>query len=296
MSAQPLGPAGFALVDVNNFYVSCERVFDPKLLARPVVVLSNNDGCAVARSNEAKALGIKMAAPWFMMQDLARQHGIVALSSNYTLYADMSNRVTDVLRQYSPRLEVYTIDESFLALDGLAGHWPSMSDMGQAIRHHVLSWVGVPVCVGIGATKTLAKLANHITKKQPQFAGVCDLSSLPPAEVDQLLAKIEVGDVWDVGRRITELRGVSCLALRTWHRRVSRLSHRAPMASACRACARSRSPSAPTPPAPPRSCARRAPPAVPCMSSWRPIASSWTNRNTTTAAPCPCLSRPMICG
>ncbi len=204
MSTQPPSPAGFALVDVNNFYVSCERVFDPKLRARPVVVLSNNDGCAVARSNEAKALGIKMAAPWFMMQDLARQHGIVALSSNYTLYADMSNRVTDVLRQYSPRLEVYSIDESFLALDGLAGLWPSMCDMGQAIRQQVLGWVGVPVCVGIGATKTLAKLANHIAKKQPPFAGVCDLASLPPAEVDQLLAKIEVGDVWGVGRRITE--------------------------------------------------------------------------------------------
>ncbi|UWE18104.1 Y-family DNA polymerase [Herbaspirillum huttiense] len=204
MSTQPPSPSGFALVDVNNFYVSCERVFDRKLRARPVVVLSNNDGCAVARSNEAKALGIKMAAPWFMMQDLARQHGIVALSSNYTLYADMSNRVTDVLRQYSPRLEVYSIDESFLALDGLAGLWPSMSDMGQAIRHQILNWVGVPVCVGIGATKTLAKLANHIAKKQPQFAGVCDLASLPPAEVDQLLAKIEVGDVWGAGRRITE--------------------------------------------------------------------------------------------
>ncbi|MFJ3058225.1 SOS mutagenesis and repair protein [Herbaspirillum sp. NPDC087042] len=130
MSTQPPSPAGFALVDVNNFYVSCERVFDPKLRARPVVVLSNNDGCAVARSNEAKALGIKMAAPWFMMQDLARQHGIVALSSNYTLYADMSNRVTDVLRQYSPRLEVYSIDESFLALAGHGRHGPGHPPAG----------------------------------------------------------------------------------------------------------------------------------------------------------------------
>ena len=126
-------PSRFALVDVNNFYVSCERVFDPKLRGRPVVVLSNNDGCAVARSNEAKALGVKMAAPWFLMQDLARKHGIVALSSNYTLYADMSNRVTEVLRQYSPCLEGYSIDESFLSLDGLDGLWPTMSDMGQSI-------------------------------------------------------------------------------------------------------------------------------------------------------------------
>ncbi|MDT0358018.1 hypothetical protein RJO15_19680 [Herbaspirillum huttiense F1] len=140
-----------------------------------------------------------MAAPWFMMQDLAHQHGIVALSSTYPLYADMSNRVTDVLRQYGPRLEVYSIDESFLALNGVADLWQSMSDMGQAIPHQVLMGVCVPVCVGIGATKTLT---NHVAKKQPQFAGVCDLSSLPPAEVDQLLAKIEVGNVWGVGRRI----------------------------------------------------------------------------------------------
>lgn len=196
--------AGFALVDVNNFYVSCERVFNPKLRDRPVVVLSNNDGCAVARSNEAKALGIKMAAPWFMMQDLARKHGIVALSSNYTLYADMSNRVTEVLRQYSPRLEVYSIDESFLCLDGLAGQWPGMTDMGQAVRTQVQTWVGVPVCVGVAPTKTLAKLANHIAKKQPGFDGVCDLSQMPAARADQLFTAIEVGEVWGVGRRIAE--------------------------------------------------------------------------------------------
>ncbi|WP_432239887.1 Y-family DNA polymerase [Herbaspirillum robiniae] len=196
--------AGFALVDVNNFYVSCERVFDPKLRDRPVVVLSNNDGCAVARSNEAKALGVQMAAPWFLMQDLARKHDIVALSSNYTLYADMSNRVTEVLRQYSPRLEVYSIDESFLCLDGLAGQWPRMADMGQAVRRQVLAWVGVPVCVGIGPTKTLAKLANHIAKKQQQFDGVCDLASMAPAAADDLFGAIEVGEVWGVGRRISD--------------------------------------------------------------------------------------------
>jgi DNA polymerase V len=147
VSTPPPSSAGFALVDVNNFYVSCERVFDPKLRARPVVVLSNNDGCAVARSNEAKALGIKMAAPWFMMQDLARQHGIVALSSNYPLYADMSDRVTAVLRRYSPRLEVYSIDESFLALDGLATaagphRWAARFE--HVTPHYTTDWAALP--------------------------------------------------------------------------------------------------------------------------------------------------------
>jgi DNA polymerase V len=194
----------FALVDVNNFYVSCERVFNPALRDRPVVVLSNNDGCAVARSNEVKALGVKMAAPWFLMQDLARKHNIVALSSNYTLYADMSNRVMNVLRQYSPRIEVYSIDESFLSLNGIAGMWPSMTDMGQTIRRQVQTWTGLPVCVGMGPTKTLAKLANHIAKKQAPFAGVCDLNSLPATQADEIFAAIEVGEVWGVGRRLSE--------------------------------------------------------------------------------------------
>lgn len=198
------GPPLFALVDVNNFYVSCERAFNPKLCGRPVVVLSNNDGCAVARSSEVKALGVKMGTPWFQLQDLARQHGIVALSSNYTLYGDMSNRVMTLLRSYSPNVEVYSIDESFLSLNGLAGRWPSPTAMGQDIRRRVLAWTALPVCVGIGPSKTLAKLANHIAKKQPAFVGVCDLASMPAADMDALLAQIEVGEVWGVGRKIGE--------------------------------------------------------------------------------------------
>ncbi len=141
-----------ALVDVNNFYVSCERVFAPKLEGRPVVVLSNNDGCAVARSNEAKALGVKMGQPWFQMKDLAKQHGILAYSSNYTLYADMSNRVMTILSQFSSEQEVYSIDECFLDLAGFQS-W-NLVDYGQQIRHRVKQWTGLPVCVGIGSTKT----------------------------------------------------------------------------------------------------------------------------------------------
>ncbi|SFO21792.1 DNA polymerase V [Nitrosospira briensis] len=192
----------FALVDVNNFYVSCERVFNPHLENRPVVVLSNNDGCAVARSNEVKALGVKMGAPWFQMQELEKQHGIVALSSNYALYADMSSRVVSILRDYSPNVEVYSIDESFLGLNGLHSLWPSFASMGQSIRQRVLQWTGLPVCVGIGPSKTLAKLANHIAKKNSRFNGVCDLAAMNPAEIDALLAGIEVGEVWGVGGRI----------------------------------------------------------------------------------------------
>ena len=132
----------FALVDVNNMYVSCERAFNPRLKNRPVVVLSNNDGCAVARSNEVKALGVKMGAPWHQMQDLVRQHGIIALSSNYTLYGDMSNRIMTILRTYSPNVEVYSIDESFLNLAGMSGLWATPTVMGQNIRagERQLSW------------------------------------------------------------------------------------------------------------------------------------------------------------
>ena len=185
-------------------YVSCERAFNPKLIGRPVVVLSNNDGCAVARSNEVKALGIKMAAPWFQQKDLALQHGIIALSSNYTLYADMSNRLVSILQQYSPQVEVYSIDESFLLLNGMAGQWPSFTHMGQAIRSKVLRWTSLPVCVGFGGSKTLAKIANHIAKKRRSFNGVCDLSSMPAQEIDAIFSQLDVGEVWGIGRRLSE--------------------------------------------------------------------------------------------
>ncbi|MCW5599665.1 MAG: Y-family DNA polymerase [Nitrosomonas sp.] len=193
----------FALVDVNNFYVSCERAFNPSLINRPVVVLSNNDGCAVARSNEVKALGVKMGTPWFKLKDLAKQHGIVALSSNYTLYGDMSDRVMTILRDFSPHVEVYSIDECFLGLQGLGKLWPTATDLGQSIRGRIHQWTSLPVCVGLGATKTLAKLANHIAKKQLGFNGVCDLSSMPSTQLENLLSTIEVGEVWGVGRQIS---------------------------------------------------------------------------------------------
>ncbi|MBY0484086.1 Y-family DNA polymerase [Nitrosomonas sp.] len=186
-----------ALIDVNNFYVSCERVFNPKLEGVPVVVLSNNDGCAVARSNEVKALGVKMGQPWFLLKDLARKHGIVAYSSNYTLYADMSNRVMRILSAYSPKQEVYSIDECFLDLTGFS----NLTSYGQDIRQRIKQWTGLPVCVGIGASKTLSKLANHIAKKNPEFAGVCDLNAMPQQQ-DDWLSQIEVGEVWGIGRRL----------------------------------------------------------------------------------------------
>lgn len=194
----------FALADANNFYVSCERIFQPKLEGRPVVVLSNNDGCAIARSNEAKALGIPMGAPWFQLKDMAEKHGIVALSSNYALYGDMSNRVAQILRMYSPHVEVYSIDESFLQLDGLIGMWQSYGAMGEELRRRVKMWTGIPVGVGIAPTKTLAKLANHLAKKRPEFAGVCDLTALTKPERRTYYASLDVEDVWGVGRRTAE--------------------------------------------------------------------------------------------
>ena len=189
----------FALVDVNNFYVSCERVFAPKLEDVPMVVLSNNDGCAVARSAEVKALGVKMGTPWFQMKDLAQQHGIQAYSSNYTLYGDMSGRVVEVLRKFTPNLEVYSIDESFLQIETVLKQYADPTSLGQIIKQDVKDTTGLPVCVGIGASKTLAKLANHLAKKNPQFAGVCDISSMPKAVLYQWMAETAVGEVWGIG-------------------------------------------------------------------------------------------------
>ncbi len=187
-----------ALIDVNNFYVSCERVFNPHLEGKPVVVLSNNDGCAVARSNEVKALGVKMGQPWFQLKELARKHNIIAYSSNYTLYADMSNRVMTILSMFSPRQEIYSIDECFLDLTG----FQNLTPYGQEIRQTIKQWTGLPVCVGIASTKTLAKFANHIAKKFPQLDGVCDFSNMSALEQDIWCKRIEVGEIWGIGRRL----------------------------------------------------------------------------------------------
>lgn len=191
-----------ALVDCNNFYVSCERAFNPRLEGKPVVVLSNNDGCAVARSNEVKALGIKMGEPWFKLEKMAKQHGIIALSSNYALYGDMSSRVMSLLSNFSPDQEVYSIDECFLDLSGFepATH----QEYGQQIRQTVRKSTGIPVCVGIADTKTLAKLANHCAKKGLAGEnGVCDFGRLTSRQLSDLFATIPIGEVWGIGPRIT---------------------------------------------------------------------------------------------
>jgi DNA polymerase V len=189
-----------ALVDVNNFYVSCERVFNPQLEGRPVVVLSNNDGCAISRSQEAKALGVGMAQPWFKMRDLAQRHGIVAHSSNYALYADMSNRVMALLSEFGRDQEIYSIDECFLDLSGMSG--VRLEHYARHIRRTIRQWTGLPTCVGTGATKTLAKLANQIAKGNPQWEGVCDLNAMPVATQEEYFSRMPVSYVWGVGRRL----------------------------------------------------------------------------------------------
>lgn len=191
----------FALVDGNNFYVSCERVFTPALEGRPVVVLSNNDGCAVSRSQQAKDMGIRMGQPWFEIRHLERR-GLIGMSSNYALYADMSARMMNVAAQFSPLQEVYSIDECFLEFDGFAAY--PLTDHCRTLRARVRQWVGIPVCVGLGETKTLAKLANRIAKKSPHMRGVCNLSGLSGSDRLQRLALVPVGDVWGVGARTTE--------------------------------------------------------------------------------------------
>jgi DNA polymerase V len=189
-----------ALVDCNNFYVSCERLFRPDLRTTPVVVLSNNDGCVVSRSNEAKAIGVRMGQPWFECKALAEEHGIVALSSNYVLYADLSNRVMSVLSTYSPRTEVYSIDECFVDLTGT----PKLRDVSYQMREQVMQWTGIPVCVGIGPTKTLAKLSNFVAKRHPRSKGVFNYNDLTEAQQTKLLSQITVDEVWGVGRKLTK--------------------------------------------------------------------------------------------
>ena len=188
----------FALVDCNNFYASCERVFDPKLAREPIVVLSNNDGCVIARSNEAKALGIKMGVPYYQVKDLMIDKSVVVKSSNYPLYGDMSSRVMRIIATYAPVQEIYSIDESFLDLSGLK---VNLNAHMQALKHQVKQWTGIPVCVGIGSTKVLAKLANRIAKQYPRFNGVFDIDALPSDRFEKLLDSVEVVDIWGVGAK-----------------------------------------------------------------------------------------------
>ncbi len=191
----------FALVDCNNFYASCEKLFRPDLKDTPVVVLSNNDGCVVARSREAKLLCIKMGVPVFQIKAEMQRHGILAFSSNYALYADLSSRVMRTLEEMAPRVEVYSIDEAFLDLTGIESAI-SLVEFGQQVRERIGHWIGITVCVGIAPTKTLAKLANHAAKKYPATQGVVDLTN--PDRQRRLLALVPVDDVWGVGRRLSK--------------------------------------------------------------------------------------------
>ena len=184
-----------AISDSANFYVSAERIFDPTLTNVPVIVLSNNDGCAVARSDEAKALGIKMGEPLHLLQDTIKAHGVRVFSSNYTLYGDISRRVVDVYEDFTPNLEIYSIDECFLDFSG----FKDREAHARTMRREVLRRIGVPVRVGIAPSKTLAKCANDIAKRNPIFAGVLDM--MDDTLADWLLPMVPVGDIWGVGRK-----------------------------------------------------------------------------------------------
>lgn len=190
----------FALVDCNNFYVSCERLFRPDLQNKPVIILSNNDGCVVARSAEVKALGIKMAVPVHQIRHLIEQYNIQLFSSNYTLYADLSARVMSLLRPYAPHQEIYSIDEAFLDLTGVCDHDP------EAYALHIKTAIGrqsgIPVCVGLGPSKTLAKLANYAAKRWKKTAGVVDLSN--PERRKKLMQIVPVNDVWGIGSKLSK--------------------------------------------------------------------------------------------
>jgi DNA polymerase V len=198
----------YALVDGNNFYVSCERAFRPSLVGKPVVVLSNNDGCAIARSNEAKALGIAMGAPWFKIQHMAESSDLVALSANFALYGDLSDRMMSLAAGLGPKQEIYSIDESFIELDGVRGN---LTERAFKIRARILQWVGIPCCVGIAPTKTLAKLANHVAKNAERKPGsypahlaqVCNFAAMTAPERKAVLEATAVNEIWGVGRRIS---------------------------------------------------------------------------------------------
>ena len=186
-----------ALVDCNSFYVSCERLFNPKIQNKPVVVLSNNDGCVISRSNEAKSLGIKMGEPYFKVKELIKRNNVNIFSSNYALYGDLSRRVMKVLKTFSTNVEIYSIDEAFIDLSFLKEE--DVENYGKEIRKKVLRWTGIPTSVGISTTKTLSKVANHIAKKER--TGVMYLNK----NIDERLKKFPIQDVWGVGRQLSKL-------------------------------------------------------------------------------------------
>lgn len=189
----------YALVDCDNFYVSCERVFRPDLIGKPVVVLSNNDGCIVSRSNEAKKLGIQMGIPYFKAEEVIKENRVVVFSSNYSLYADISKRVVETLKMFSPNIEIYSIDEAFLTLNLIHSNF---TKYGKEIRERILEDVGIPTTIGIAYTKTLSKIATKIGKKNVEYGGV--LSLLDEKNNDRYLKMVDVEDIWGVGRQYSK--------------------------------------------------------------------------------------------
>ena len=187
-----------ALVDCNSFYVSCERLFNPSIIKKPVIVLSSNDGCVISRSTEAKALGIKMGEPYFKVEKIIKKNDVKVFSSNYSLYGDISRRVMKTLKQFSPQMEIYSIDEAFLNLSSIRDE--NLFEHGNKIRKTVLKWTGIPTSIGIATTKTLSKAANHIAKKEQ--SGIVNL--INTKQIDQILKEIEINEVWGVGRQLTK--------------------------------------------------------------------------------------------
>ena len=187
-----------ALIDCNSFYVSCERLFNPKIRNKPVVVLSSNDGCIISRSNEAKALGIKMGEPYFKSKDIIVKNNVHVFSSNYSLYGDLSRRVMRTLKRFNSKIEIYSIDEAFLDLSDFPDD--AVEDVGKEIRSIVLQWTGIPTSIGIAKTKTLSKVANHIAKKTK--SGVVNLIGIK--DIDPILEKVEINDIWGVGKQLTK--------------------------------------------------------------------------------------------
>ena len=189
-----------ALIDCNSFYASCERLFNPKLLGKPIVVLSNNDGCIITRSTEAKALGIKMGEPYFKAKKIIKKNNVKVFSSNYALYGDISQRVMEILLGFSPDVEIYSIDEAFLSFKGFKNY--ELLTYCKYIRKTIKQWIGIPVSIGVGSTKTLSKIANHLAKKNNIYEGVCILKD--KKKIDEALNKTEIGDVWGIGRSLSK--------------------------------------------------------------------------------------------
>lgn len=189
----------YAMIDCNNFYASCERVFDPSLIGKPIAILSNNDGCVIARSEEAKDIGVEMGAPEFKYRKVFKEKGVAVRSSNYALYGDMSHRVMETLRYLTHDIEVYSIDEAFAELS--TNVFPNLTEYGKVIKETVYNWTGLPVSVGIASTKTLAKVANHIAKKNPEYEGVFDFTA--SNKKDELLKDFPVNKIWGIGNGLT---------------------------------------------------------------------------------------------